>query len=184
MAAAIGVLALQGDFEAHARALRGLGREVILVREASALSACAGLVLPGGESTVHLRLLEREGMDAPLAAFVASGKPVLATCAGLVLAASRVLDPEQRSFGFVDVTVRRNGWGRQRESFEARDDGDAFDVVAIRAPRIVGVGARVHVLATLGKEPILVREGNVTGATFHPELTRDLSIHARVFAQA
>jgi len=180
----IGVLALQGAFEAHARSLAALGHEVTFVRSARALEACDGLVLPGGESTVHLKLLERERLVAPLAWYVASGRPVLATCAGLILAASRVLDPEQASFGFLDVTVRRNGWGRQLASFEARDDGDEIPVVAIRAPRIVEVGPRVRVLATLGGEPILVRERNVTGATFHPELTEDRSVHAAVFGAA
>jgi 5'-phosphate synthase pdxT subunit len=180
----IGVLALQGGFEAHARTLAALGHEVALVRSARALSACGGLILPGGESTVHLKLLDREGLCAPLAAFVASGRPVLATCAGLILAAARVLDPEQPSFGFLDVAVRRNAWGRQLASFEARDDGDEIPVVAIRAPRIVDVGPRVRVLATLRGEPILVREENVTGATFHPELTPDLTVHASVFGHA
>lgn len=180
----IGVLALQGAFEAHGRSLEAIGHEVIFVRTAEQLQVCNGLVLPGGESTVHLKLLERGGLVAPLAWFVASGKPVLATCAGLILAASRVLDPEQASFGFLDVTVRRNGWGRQLASFEARDDGDEIPVVAIRAPRIVEVGPRVRVLATLGGEPILVREKNVTGATFHPELTEDRSVHHAVFGGA
>lgn len=179
----IGVLALQGAFEAHRRPLEAIGHEVIFVRTAEELQACNGLVLPGGESTVHLKLLERGGLVAPLAWFVASGKPVLATCAGLILAASRVLGPEQASFGFLDVTVRRNGWGRQLASFEARDDGDEIPVVAIRAPRIVEVGPRVRVLATLGGEPILVREKNVTGATFHPELTEDPSVHEAVFGE-
>lgn len=180
----IGVLALQGGFAAHARSLEALGHEVALVRTTADLAACAGLVLPGGESTVQLRLLDREGLEAPLAAFAASGKPVLATCAGLILAASRVLDPEQRSLGLLDVTVRRNAWGRQLASFEARDDSGAIPVVAIRAPRVAGVGPRVEVLATLDGEPILVRERNVTGATFHPELTDHLGVHASVFGAA
>ena len=180
----IGVLALQGGFEAHATALRALGHEVVLVRSARALDACGGLVLPGGESTVMLKMLEEAGLRASLAVFVASGRPVLATCAGLILAAARVLDPEQPSFAFLDVTVRRNAWGRQLASFEAKDDGDEIPVVAIRAPRIVDVGPRVRVLATLRGEPILVREENVTGATFHPELTRDLTVHASVFGRA
>jgi pyridoxal 5'-phosphate synthase pdxT subunit len=184
MAAPIGVLALQGGFAAHARALEALGHEAIEVRSARALDACSGLVLPGGESTVHLRLLQREDLIRPLTAFVLSGRPVLATCAGLVLAAARVHDPDQPSFGFLDVTVRRNGWGRQLASFEARDDGDEIPIVAIRAPRIVDVGPRVRVLATLRGEPILVRERNVTGATFHPELTSDLAVHASVFGRA
>ena len=179
----IGVLALQGAFAAHAEALRAIGHEVALVRSSSALAMCSGLVLPGGESTVMLKALEEAAMRLPLAAFVASGRPVLATCAGLILCASRVLDPEQPSFGFVDVTVRRNGWGRQVSSFEARDDGDEIDVIAIRAPRITEVGPRVRVLATLRGEPILVREANVTGATFHPELTNDRAVHVSVFGR-
>jgi 5'-phosphate synthase pdxT subunit len=126
-------------------------------------------------------LLDREGLRGPLRAFVASGRPVLATCAGLVLAAARVLGPEQPSLGFLDVTVTRNAWGRQLASFEARDDADELAIVAIRAPRIVEVGARVRVLSTLHGEPILVQQENVTGATFHPELTSDLAVHASVF---
>lgn len=180
----VGVLALQGGFEAHARALRALGHEVREVRTTRDLDACHGLVLPGGESSVHLRLLEREGLLGPLAAFAAPGRPVLATCAGLILAASRVLDPEQPSLGWLDVTVRRNAWGRQLASFEATDDGGSLPVIAIRAPRIVQVGPGVRVLATLRGEPILVRQGLVTGATFHPELTGDLGVHRAVFGGA
>jgi pyridoxal 5'-phosphate synthase pdxT subunit len=180
----IGVLALQGGFEAHARALGALGHRVRLVRTAGDLSGCVGLVLPGGESTVQWKLLDREGLEGSLAELAAASKPVLATCAGLILAAARVLDPEQRSLGWIDVTVRRNAWGRQLSSFEDRDDSGAIPVVAIRAPRIVEVGPRAQVLATLRGEPILVRQGHVTGATFHPELTDHLGVHAAVFGGA
>ena len=179
----IGVLALQGGFDAHARALRALGHEVRLVRTAEDLKGCAGLVLPGGESTVHLKLLAREGLEGPISDLVRSGKPVLATCAGLILAAARVVDPEQPSLGWLDVTVRRNAWGRQLASFEATDDSGKIPVVAIRAPRIEAVGPRARVLATLKGEPILVRQDNVTGATFHPELTGDLGVHESVFGR-
>ncbi|MEZ4307033.1 MAG: pyridoxal 5'-phosphate synthase glutaminase subunit PdxT [Polyangiaceae bacterium] len=177
----VGVLALQGGFAAHARALERLGHPTILVRTREDLARCEGLVLPGGESTVQLKLIAREGLEAPLRAFVAGGKPVLATCAGLILSASRVLSPEQASFAFIDVTVERNAWGRQTDSFEAVSDAGDLPVIAIRAPRIVRVGPGVEVLATLRGEPILVRQRSVTGAIFHPELTDRLDVHAATF---
>ena len=171
-----GLLALQGAFAAHGTVLEALGHEARLVRTARDVEGLDGLVLPGGESTVMLRL-----MDAPLAtaldAWVARGGPVLATCAGLILAA-RGVDPAQRSFGWLDVDVRRNGWGRQRDSAEARAD-DGRCLMLIRAPRITRVGdARIE--ATLEGEPVLVRSGRVWGATFHPELTDD-ALHRQVF---
>src|SRR5262249_22203111 len=120
----------------------------------------------------------------------ASGRPILATCAGLILAARRVTSPQQRSFGWMDITVARNGWGRQVDSFEAAADATSMltagesplPLVFIRAPRIVRVEADAEVLATLDGEPILIRQGNVTGATFHPELTSDLRVHRAVFS--
>ena len=217
----LGVLALQGAFDAHARALERLGHETRKVRAPGDLEALDGLVLPGGESTVQLKLVERFGLREPLAAFVAAGAPVLATCAGLILAAREVTNPAQQSFGWLDVTVARNAWGRQVESFEAvADDGvppasgarcraagsgsseasqvnvrgevpsDArasgthlrhLPLVLIRGPRITRAGEGVEVLATLRGEPMLVRQGNVTGATFHPELTDRLDVHRDVF---
>jgi 5'-phosphate synthase pdxT subunit len=176
----IGVLALQGGFEAHGAALRSLGHGVRYVRTPADLDELEGLVLPGGESSVHLKLLARFGLEASLAAFVANGKPVLATCAGLILSARRVT-PEQKSFGFLDVAVTRNAWGRQLDSFEARDDDERYPLVFIRAPRITHVGRDVEVLATLRGEPVLVREGRVIGATFHPELAGDARLHALAF---
>lgn len=177
----VGVLALQGGFAAHAQALRELGHEVREVRAAVELSDLDGLVLPGGESTTQLRLLARHDLEQPLDAFVRGGRPVLCTCAGLILAAREVRSPSQPSFGWLDVVVERNAWGRQLDSFEARSDAGALPLVFIRAPRIIAVGARTQVLATLSGEPILVRQDNVTGATFHPELTTDRRIHQEIF---
>jgi 5'-phosphate synthase pdxT subunit len=171
----VGVLALQGGFAAHAAALTALGHRTALVRSSGELAALDGLVLPGGESTVMLRLIDRFAMADALDAFVRSGRPVLATCAGLIVAARRVTHPEQASFGWLDVTVARNAWGRQRDSFEWQ--GKLF----IRAPKIVEVGAAVDVLEAMEGEPVLVRQGNVTAATFHPELGSDRRLHGSVF---
>lgn len=180
----IGVLALQGGFAAHARAVEEIGASAVLVRTPADLAGAEALVLPGGESTVQLRLLATSGLETPLREFVAAGRPVLATCAGLILAASRVSDPAQRSFGWIDVGVSRNAWGRQVASFEATSDDGAHPLVFIRAPRITSVGAGVEVLATFRGEPVLVRQGGVIGATFHPELTEDRSIHRLAFDRA
>lgn len=177
----VGVLALQGGFAAHVRALEALGLSASLVRGAADLAGLDGLVLPGGESSTHLVLIERTGLWEPLDAAARSGRPVLSTCAGLVLAARRVARPAQRSFGWLGVEVERNGWGPQVASFEARDDEDRLPLVFIRAPRIVGVDPDTRVEATLAGEPILVRRGAVWGATFHPELTGDPSVHEAVF---
>ena len=177
----IGVLALQGGFAPHRQALEALGHSVREVRSAADFADLDGLVLPGGESTVQLRLLARHGLEAALDAFVRSGKPVLCTCAGLILAAREVSAPAQRSFGWIDVAVARNAWGRQVDSFIARDDADKLPLVFIRAPRILAVGPAAQVLATLRGEPVLCRQGGIYGATFHPELTQDRSVHQAVF---
>ncbi len=177
----VGVLALQGDFAAHAAALARAGLPARLVRGPCDLDGLHGLVLPGGESTTQLRLLDRHGLAQPLRAFVAGGAPVLATCAGLILAAREVQGPVQPSFGFLDVTVARNAWGRQVDSFEARDDDGATHLLFIRAPRILRVGHSVEVLVRLAGEPVMVRQGPVVGATFHPELVDDASIHRQLF---
>ncbi len=184
MTSRIGVLAVQGGFAAHARALEALGHEVREVRSPADLDDADGLVLPGGESGVQLELIARLGLAEPIAALVARGAPVLATCAGLILAARRVGSPEQPSFGFLDVAVERNAYGRQVHSFEDVDDAGLYRLVFIRAPRIVEVGPRAEVLATWRGEPILVREGRVIGASFHPELTGDLAIHRLTFGDA
>jgi len=178
----IGVLALQGDFAAHERAVSAAGLLSRPVRRAEELAGLDGLILPGGESTTQLQLLGRHQLEEPLRAFVASGAPVLATCAGLILAAQVVERPAQASFGFLDVTVARNAWGRQLDSFEAVADDGVTALLFIRAPRILRVGPQVQVLATLAGEPVMVQQHNVTGATFHPELTPSATVHRRVFS--
>ena len=184
----IGVLAVQGAFARHAEVLRGLGHEVAHVRTARDLSSLDGLVLPGGESSVQIEMLERLSMVEPLRAFVTSGAPILATCAGAILLASRVESPEQRSLNAIDIVVARNAWGRQVDSFEAESDADAQGrrrpLVFIRAPRILSAGPRVEVLARYRGEAVLVRSGAITCATFHPELTSDASLHREVFGSA
>ena len=172
--ARIGILALQGAVEPHARALCAIGHEAVEVRYAVQLDDICGLVLPGGESTTQRKLLESAGLIDGLDAFARAGRPILATCAGLILAATPGLS-------WLDVDVIRNGWGRQVESCETTDDSGRHRIVLIRAPRITRVGPSVEVLATLGGEPILVRRGAIVGATFHPELTDDVEIHRSVF---
>ena len=179
---AIGVLALQGGFAAHIERLEALGHAAFEARTARDVERAAGLVLPGGESSTQLLLIERFGLGPAIRDLAESGRPVLGTCAGAILAATGVTSPRQTSFGLIDIDVERNAYGRQRESFEAVADGDArLPLVFIRAPRIVRVGPHVRVLATLKGEPILVRQGNVTAATFHPELTNDSRVHRAVF---
>jgi 5'-phosphate synthase pdxT subunit len=178
----IGVLALQGGVAPHLETLSRVGHHAREVRRAHELDDVDGLVLPGGESTTHLRLIARSRLREPLDAFVRSGRPVLATCAGLVLAATKATSPDQESYGWLDVDVERNGWGRQvRSSVETADDGRTT-LVLIRAPRITRVGPDVVVLLRFRGEPVLVRQGNVTAATFHPELGVSLSIHREAFA--
>ena len=181
--ARIGIMALQGAFEAHAQALAALGHHPVLVRSEGHLGGIDGLVFPGGESSVQLELISRLRLEAPLLRVVASGCPVLATCAGLILASSSVRGSAQRTFGWGDVIVGRNAWGRQSESFEATSDRGR-PAVFIRAPRIVAVGASAEVLDSYRGEPILVRQRNVICATFHPELTADTSVHSMAFAEA
>lgn len=179
----IGVLALQGGFSAHAGALDRLGHEVRLIRYPDQLRGLEGLVLPGGESSTQLELLRRADLAEGLDAMVRSGRPVLATCAGLILAAREVVEPRQQSLGWIDVTVTRNGWGRQLDSFEAESDRSRLPLIFIRAPRISALGPEVEVLETLDEEPVLVRQGSFVGATFHPELTDDLTVASIVFGE-
>jgi 5'-phosphate synthase pdxT subunit len=180
----IGILALQGGFAAHEEPLRKLGHVPCLVREAGDLRSVDGLVLPGGESSVHLALIERFGLRAALLDFARAGKPILATCAGLILAAHGVTSPAQGSLDILDIDVVRNAYGRQRHSFEATDDGGTLPLVFIRAPRITRTGHGVDVLATFAGQPVLVREGNVLGGTFHPELTSETTVHRLAFGAA
>jgi pyridoxal 5'-phosphate synthase pdxT subunit len=168
----VGVLAIQGDFEAHARVLRELGAEPRTVRTAEDLEGLDGLVIPGGESTTITLGIERDDLAEPLRELVRSGRPVLGTCAGLIM-----LDRDH--LGLLDVTVRRNAFGRQRNSFEADldIDGAPLRVVLIRAPWVEEHGDEVEVLAEVDGHPIAVRQGNILAVAFHPELTDDRSLH-------
>jgi 5'-phosphate synthase pdxT subunit len=180
----VGVLALQGAFAEHAAALEQLGARVVLVRAPDALEAVDAVVLPGGESTTMSKLLDTSGLRGPLGDRLAGGLPAFGTCAGLILLARAVADgrPDQRSFGVLDVAVLRNGYGRQRESFEAPLAVDAvgeppFPGVFIRAPRITSFGEAVTVLASVDGDPVLVCQGQLLAAAFHPELAGDLRLH-------
>jgi 5'-phosphate synthase pdxT subunit len=178
------VLALQGDFALHTRALARCGAEAVEVRKPAELADLDGLIIPGGESTTLLKLMDEWGFVAALAEFHAAGRPIFGTCAGLIILARDVDNPRQFSLGLIDVTVERNAYGRQRESFTAPGvatlDAGPRDVemVFIRAPRIRRVGPGVTPLGALGGETVLAREGTVLVATFHPELTDDPSVHA------
>jgi pyridoxal 5'-phosphate synthase pdxT subunit len=175
----IGVLALQGDFDAHRRRLEELGAEVVLVKKPEQLSEIDGLIIPGGESGTFLKLLGEEGL-AKLKDFVRA-KPTFGTCAGCILLAANVENPKQVGLGALDITVRRNAYGRQIDSSirEGRFFNDPIEMVFIRAPKIERVGEGVEVIATEGKEkvPVLVRNGKTLAATFHPELSDDRRIH-------
>lgn len=179
----IGVLALQGDFALHARALEKCGAEAVEVRKPAELDDVEGLIIPGGESTTLLKLMDAWDFVPAIQKFHAGGKPIFGTCAGLIILAREVESPRQVSLGLIDVTVERNAYGRQRESFEASgvatlDAGSTpLEMVFIRAPRIRRVGPSVEVLAEHGGEPVMARQGQVLVATFHPELTDDTSVH-------
>ena len=177
----IGVLALQGDFEAHARALAAAGASALEVRRCGQLSGLDGLVIPGGESTTLLNLMEDEPWFEELRAFHRTGGALFGTCAGAILLARRVLNPDQPSLGLIDLTVERNAFGRQVDSFatrvEAPELGGPLEAVFIRAPRLSRLGSEVRVLASLNQEPVLVAQGKVVAATFHPELTADARVH-------
>jgi pyridoxal 5'-phosphate synthase pdxT subunit len=182
----VGVLALQGDFEAHARALTRAGAEPVEVRTAAGLAAVDGLVIPGGESTTMLKLLREESLLQPLTEFGRS-KPIFGTCAGAILIAAEVCNPAQESLRLMDIAVERNAYGRQIESrvtqlspgadFAARTRPGDLEAVFIRAPIIRRVGSEVRVLAEYQGDPVLVEQGRHLVATFHPELTRDARVH-------
>jgi 5'-phosphate synthase pdxT subunit len=178
----IGVLALQGDFEAHARALERAGAEAVEVRSAADLDSVEGLVIPGGESTTMWKLLEQENMLGPLREF-ANRSPIFGTCAGAILLACEVANPAQPSLGLVDIGIERNGYGRQLDSRIARLQPEGLEneieAVFIRAPIIRRVGGGVKVLASYHGDPVLVEQGRHLVATFHPELTQDPHVHLR-----
>ncbi|MEN9504420.1 MAG: glutamine amidotransferase subunit PdxT [Actinomycetota bacterium] len=179
----VGVLALQGAFEAHQRALTELGATTRQVRTPADLDRVDALVLPGGESTTMSRLLTTSGLFDPISTRISSGMPVFGTCAGMILVASDVLDgrPDQRSFAAVDITVRRNGYGRQVDSFEhdvvVEGLDGTFHAIFIRAPKVERVGDGVQVLAHLDGVPVMARQGSILVASFHPELTSDPRLH-------
>ncbi len=179
----IGVLALQGDFEAHARAYTALAIDAVEVRRVAQLQDIDGLVLPGGESTTLLKLMEDEPWFDALREFHDAGGAFFATCAGVILLARELAEARQRSIGLLDATIQRNGFGRQIDSFETylevRGEDDPVKAVFIRAPRFLATDPHVEVLARLGSEPVLVRQGNIMAATFHPELTDDRRLHRR-----
>lgn len=169
----IGVLALQGDYALHSRLLGELGADARLVRRPDELAGCDGLIMPGGESTTLRKLLSRSGLDTAIPDF-ARQRPVLGTCAGCILLATDLEDAQGvLPLGLLDITVRRNGYGRQVDSFEAplAGVGGGEPVAFIRAPQISRVGPGVEVLASLDADPVAVREGLVTALTFHPEVT-------------
>ncbi len=184
----IGVLALQGDFDAHRRRLEELGAEVVLVKKPEQLDEIDGLVIPGGESGTFLKLLGEVGFDK-LKQFVRI-KPTFGTCAGAILLASEVENPKQKGLGAIDIRIRRNAYGRQIDSsiregkllqsaLNDRSGGSPLEMVFIRAPKIEHVGPDVEVIATEGKDnaPVAVRQGRVMAATFHPELSDDTRVH-------
>jgi len=173
----IGVLALQGDFDAHRRRLEELGAEVTLVKKPEQLDDIDGLVIPGGESSTFLKLLGEAGFEK-LKEFVHT-KPTFGTCAGAILLATEVENPKQAGLGALDIAIRRNAYGRQLESSirEGKFAGAPIEMVFIRAPKIERVGNNVEVLATEGNDPVAVRQGKTMAATFHPELSDDSRVH-------
>lgn len=186
----VGLLALQGDFERHQRAFELAGARTTLVRTAEELDSVDALAIPGGEATTLLRLLQVTGLRSPLEKFARS-QPVLGTCAGLILLAGELTDGGKVPFpplGLLDVEVERNAYGRQLDSFESPVQfdalgGEAFEGVFIRAPRIRRIGEGVEVVVRHRGEPVGVRQGNLLGLTFHPELTDDPRIHRHFLAE-
>jgi 5'-phosphate synthase pdxT subunit len=181
----IGVLALQGDFDAHRRRLEELGAKVVLVKKPEQLDTIDGLVIPGGESGTFLKLLGEEGFEK-LEQFVRL-KPTFGTCAGAILLATEVENPRQAGLGAIDIRIRRNAYGRQVDSSIRQGQllqsslsdkpGSPLEMVFIRAPKIEHVGADVEVIATEGKDAVAVRQGRAMAATFHPELSEDTRVH-------
>jgi len=186
-----GIVAVQGDVAEHADAIERAGEahgrdvETVTIRESGIVPDCDLLCLPGGESTAISRLLAREGIDEEIIAHVSAGKPTLATCAGLIVAARDANDERVATLDVLDVTVDRNAFGRQKDSFEASLDvaglNEPFPAVFIRAPLIDSVGEDVDVLARVNEKPVAVRQGPVLGTSFHPELTTDSRIHGLAF---
>jgi len=181
----VGVLAVQGDFDAHRKRLEELGAEVVLVRKPEQLDEIDGLVIPGGESGAFLRILGEKGVEK-LKEFVHL-KPTFGTCAGAILLAKEISNPEQQGLGALDIHIRRNAYGRQIDSSirsgQTKLPGGPMEMMFIRAPKIERLGAGVEVIATEGQDPVAVRQGRVMVATFHPELSDDTRIH-RLFLES
>jgi 5'-phosphate synthase pdxT subunit len=178
----VGVLALQGDFEEHCAALQNAGAQAVAVKRREQLDGLDGLVVPGGESTTVMKLLARFDMEAPIVQMVRGGLPLWGTCMGLIVAARDVADLDQPTLGLLDVTVRRNAFGRQNASAEVPLDVPAlgarpFPAIFIRAPWIERVGSRVELLASRDGHGVMVREGRILGTSFHPELSGDERVH-------
>ncbi|HLC92722.1 MAG TPA: pyridoxal 5'-phosphate synthase glutaminase subunit PdxT [archaeon] len=181
MAKTIGVLGLQGDFSEHIAALHHIGAHALEVRSKADLDQCSALIIPGGESTTISILLQKSGLDSEIKKRVAKGMPFYGTCAGAIVAAKKVIGEGRFTpLGLIDIAVKRNDFGRQVDSFEAKVDVKGHgevNGVFIRAPRIIKIGKKVEVLAKSGKEPVLVRQGNVLAGTFHPETEGDFFAH-------
>jgi 5'-phosphate synthase pdxT subunit len=177
----IGILAIQGDYDAHAKVLRRLGANYTFIRRPEDLVGISGVILPGGESTTHLKVMEEEGLFDALKKFAADGGAFFGTCAGSILLAKQVHGPAQNSLALLDISVLRNGYGRQLasdvHSGPSKLRKEPLEMVFIRAPIIESVGATVEVLAEDAGHPVLVREGRILASTFHPELTDDTAVH-------
>jgi 5'-phosphate synthase pdxT subunit len=184
----IGILAIQGDFAAHGRRVKELSVEPSFIRTPADFDGCDGVILPGGESSTHLKLLEEEGLREPLMEFARKGGAIFGTCAGAILLAREVRNPPQESLNLLDMTVLRNGYGRQLSSDIATEpsilEGKRLEMVFIRAPIIESVGPGVKVLAERDGHPVLVQQGSVMAATFHPELSDDPTVHRHFLALA
>ncbi|NKB69722.1 MAG: pyridoxal 5'-phosphate synthase glutaminase subunit PdxT [Candidatus Latescibacteria bacterium] len=179
----VGVLGLQGDYQAHIRMLERAGAPAQVVKKPDQLDQVHGLIMPGGESTTLIKLMDAYSFWEPLQAFAGAGKPILGTCAGMILLAGQVLNPAQKSLGLIDVTVERNSYGRQIDSFEGVGTFTGgphaleLPMVFIRAPRLRAMGPGVESLATCNDDCVMARQGSVLVASFHPELTGDLTVH-------
>jgi 5'-phosphate synthase pdxT subunit len=179
----IGILAVQGDFAAHAAMLAGMGIEAVEVRTREDLAGCDGLILPGGESTTQLQFLQEEGLYDAIKNFAAEDKAIFGTCAGAILLATEVKNPQQESLGLLDMTVLRNGYGRQVHSDVVSGPStlkkEPMEMVFIRGPIFERVGPGLEVLAEYAGKPALVQKGRILAAAFHPELTDDTTVHQR-----
>jgi 5'-phosphate synthase pdxT subunit len=179
----IGILAVQGDFAAHAAMLNGLGVDTVEVRTPEDLTGCDGLILPGGESTTQLQFLQEEGLYHAIKHFAAAGKAIFGTCAGAILLATEVKNPHQESLGLLDMTVLRNGYGRQVHSDVVNGPStlkkEPMEMVFIRGPIFERVGPNIEILAEYAGKPALVQKDHLLAAAFHPELTNDTTVHQR-----